>query len=718
MSQQSLFIEGRNCWHTARALRLAFLIDSAAYFAAFAAAAEQARESIFIIGWDIDSRACLVPDGRPDQQSLELGAFLKALAARRQGLHVYVLEWDFAVIFVLERESLPMRQQRWRTHRRVQFRMDRAHPAGASHHQKIVVIDDAIAFVGGMDLTIRRWDRAGHRAHDPRRVDPAGRSYPPIHDVQVAVEGEAAAALGHLARERWKRATGRRVRPSQVRKSELWPSGLTPDLEHVSVAIARTEPAYKGSPEVREVEALYLDAIAAAQHSIYIEAQYFTSAVIGDALANRLREANGPEIVLVLPHKASGWLEQSTMDVLRARLLRRLRAVDQHGHVRVYCPVASGLDGACINVHSKVLIVDERLVRIGSSNISNRSMGLDTECDVAIDSAGASTIERAIALFRNRLMGEHLGVSARQVAAMLDAKQSLISTIDSLRGATPTLEPLDAEVPTWRDRLIPASTILDPERPIVPEELVERCTPIHGRRSRRHGLLRVGIAMLILVGLAAAWRWTPLRGWLDVDTLVESVTALRGHPIAPLVVIGGYVVGIMVLIPVTVLITATAFAFGPLLGFTYSLLGCVVSATLTYGLGYLLGHETIRSLAGAHWGRLNRRIGQHGLLAILIVRVVPVAPFVVLNVMAGASRIRLRDFVLGTFLGMLPGLSVMTIFGNHLEDVIRNPKVETFLVISGLIAVIVLLAVWVRRRFRNGDSFAATNSPTDVSPHG
>jgi hypothetical protein len=61
---------------------------------------------------------------------------------------------------------------------------------------------------------------------------------------------------------------------------------------------------------------------------------------------------------------------------------------------------------------------------------------------------------------------------------------------------------------------------------------------------------------------------------------------------------------------------------------------------------------------------------------------------------------------------------VMTIFGNHLEDVIRNPKVETFLVISGLIAVIVLLAVWVRRRFRNGDSFAATNSPTDVSPHG
>jgi phospholipase D1/2 len=329
MSQQSLFIEGRNCWRTAIARRVAFLIDSAAYFAAFAAAAEQAQESIFIVGWDVDSRACLVPDGEPDQEPSELGAFLEALAARRRGLHIHVLEWDFAVIFALEREALRMRQQRWQTHRRVQFRMDGVHPAGASHHQKLAVVDDVMAFVGGIDLTIRRWDSAEHRAQDPRRADPAGHTYPPIHDVQVAVDGEAATALGHLVRERWRRATGRRLRPSQGGKSDPWPSGLTPDLEQVSVAIARTEPAYNGNSEVREVKALNLDAIAAAQRSIYIESQYFTSAAIGNALANRLLEASGPEIVLVLPHRASGWLEQSTMDVLRVRLLRRLCAADQ-----------------------------------------------------------------------------------------------------------------------------------------------------------------------------------------------------------------------------------------------------------------------------------------------------------------------------------------------------------------------------------------------------
>jgi phospholipase D1/2 len=718
MPQQSILTEGRNCWRIAEAWRVAFLIDSAAYFTAFAAAAEQAEESIFIIGWDVDSRVRLVPDGGWDTQSMQLGAFLHGLASRRRGLHVCVLEWDFAVIFALERESLRMRKQRWQTHRRVQFRLDGAHPAGASHHQKIVVVDDAIAFVGGLDLTIRRWDTAEHCAQDPRRVDPDGLSYPPVHDVQMAVDGDAAAALGHLVRERWRRATGRQPRPPQACRRDLWPSGLTPDLAHVSVAIARTEPAYNGNPEVREVEALYLDAIAAARHSIYIEAQYFTSAVIGGALANRLLEVNGPEIVLVLPRRASGWLEQNTMDVLRARLLQRLHAADRFGRLRVYCPVVPGLNHACINVHSKILVVDERLVRIGSSNAANRSMGLDTECDLAVEAADEAGVAEAIACFRNRLVGEHLGVSPQEVAAMLDAKQSLIATVDGLQNGERRLEPLAAEVPTWRDRLIPDRTILDPECPLMPEPLLEHCTAGDDRQSRRRELLRGAIPLLILVGLAAVWRWTPLSDWLDVTTVVGWVTSLRGHPIAPLVVIGGYVIGALVLIPVTVLITATAIAFGPLLGFTYSLLGCLASATLTYGIGYLLGHETIRRRAGAQLGRLSRRIGSHGLIAVLIVRVVPVAPFMVVNMIAGASHIRLRDFILGTCLGMLPGLLMMSVFGDRLEDVIREPTATTLLVLIGVIALIVLVTVWVRRRLLNPQVLAASELSTDESQSG
>jgi phospholipase D1/2 len=718
MGQQSILTEGRNYWRMARAGRVAFLIDSADYFAAFVAAAEQAQESIFIIGWDVDSRVCLTPEAAPDKPHRELSSFLRALVSRRRGLHVYVLEWDFAVIFALEREPLPIRMRRWRTHRRVQFRLDRAHPAGASHHQKIVVVDDAIAFVGGIDLSANRWDTSEHRAQDPRRTNPAGQLYPPVHDVQVAVNGEAAAALGHLARERWRRATGRPLHPSQRRRGDLWPSHLTPDLGQVLVAIARTEPAYNGNPEVREVEALYLDAIAAARRSIYIEAQYFTSAVIGEALAKRLAETSGPEVVLVLPHKASGWLEQNIMDVLRARLLQWLRTADRFGRLRVYCPVVPGLDGACVNVHSKVLVVDEQLVRIGSSNISNRSMGLDTECDLAIESAGAASTARAIAHFRNRLVGEHLGVSAQQVGAVLDAKPSLIAAVDDLCGRERTLEPLDAEVPAWRDRLIPDGKLLDPEGPIVPEPLLEACTADDDRPTGRRQLLLGAGVLLVLLGIAAAWQWTSLGDWLEVERLAAWVNSLRGHPLAPFMVIGGYVIGGLALVPVLVLITATALAFGPLLGFVYSLLGCLASAVVTYGIGYLLGHDIIHSLAGARIGGLSRRLTRHGLVAVLIVRVVPVAPFSVVNIVAGASHIRLRDYTLGTCLGMLPGLIMMTVFGDRLENVIRNPTAETFLVLIGVITLIVLLTIWLRRRFLSADSLATTEFTRRESERG
>ena len=311
MVQQGILAEGRNCWRLARAARAAFLIDGAAYFAAFAAAAEQAQESIFIIGWDVDSRVRLVPADAGCTLPAELVHFLNALVSQRRRLHVYILNWDFAMVFALERERLPILKLGWRTHRRVHFCMDGKHPVGASHHQKIVVVDDAIAFVGGIDLAIRRWDTPEHRADDPRRMDPRGQLYPPVHDVQMAVDGEAAAALGELARWRWWRASGRHISTAHESEREPWPAALEPDLKNVSVAISRTQPAYNGTPEVHEAEVLHLDAIAAARRSIYIEAQYFTSTTIGCALAKRLAEPGGPEVILVLPAKARDGLSRA-----------------------------------------------------------------------------------------------------------------------------------------------------------------------------------------------------------------------------------------------------------------------------------------------------------------------------------------------------------------------------------------------------------------------
>jgi phosphatidylserine/phosphatidylglycerophosphate/cardiolipin synthase-like enzyme len=190
---------GRNCWRVEHAGRVAFLIDGAAYFAAFRAAAARARRSIFIIGWDIDSRVALLPGQPPDDLPVTLGQFLNELTRNRSGLNIYVLTWDFAMLYALDREILPIYKLGWSTHRRVHFHLDAEHPVGASHHQKIVVVDDAVAFVGGLDLTKCRWDTPEHRADDPRRCNHQGVPYPPFHDIQMLVDGDAARALGELA---------------------------------------------------------------------------------------------------------------------------------------------------------------------------------------------------------------------------------------------------------------------------------------------------------------------------------------------------------------------------------------------------------------------------------------------------------------------------------------------------------------------------------------
>jgi phospholipase D1/2 len=165
--------EGKNCWRIRKATRVAFLVDGAAYFDAFARSAAHATRSIFIVGWDIDSRTLLFPKEERGGLPSRLLDFMNALAKRRKTLQVHILEWDFAVIYAFEREFLPIFTLPWQKNRRIHFHLDSEHPIGASHHQKVVVIDDRIGFVGGLDLTGRRWDTPEHAVGDPRRIDPS-----------------------------------------------------------------------------------------------------------------------------------------------------------------------------------------------------------------------------------------------------------------------------------------------------------------------------------------------------------------------------------------------------------------------------------------------------------------------------------------------------------------------------------------------------------------
>lgn len=693
---------GRNCWRIERARRLGFLIDGNEYFTAVRSAIARAQRTMFILGWDIDSRMRLVPDGAHDGFPETLADFLNAVVASRRGLRAYVLTWDFAMLYALEREWLPVYKLDWRTHSRLNFRLDDRHPLGASHHQKVVLVDDAVAFVGGFDLTRRRWDTSRHPSEDRRRCDPDGKPYPPFHDVQAMVDGDVARALGELARERWFRATGQRLgAPDAAPASDPWPAAHAPAVTNVDVAIARTEPRFESRAGVAEIRRLHLDAIAAARRYLYAENQYFSSSVIADALGARLRETAGPEVVMVSKRVESGWLQETTMGVLRARMHRRLLEADRENRYRLYCPELPELKVDCLNVHSKLLVADDDFLTIGSANLSNRSMGLDTECNLALEARGDERVRRAIVGLRDRLLAEHLGTDPEVVRREISRNRSLVRAIEALRRPGRTLQPIEPQLSPDRDALVPDHAVIDPERPVDPDALVADFVPDDARQPVAGHMAGRAIAVLVLALLAIAWRWTPLHEWLDAQSLIGIATRMRDTPFTPIWVIGAYVAGGLLVVPVTLLIAVTGAVFGPVVGATYALTGAALSAAVTYSIGRRLGRETVRRLAGTRLNRLSRRLARRGIVAVVVVRVLPIAPFTVVNVVAGASHIGFRDFILGTVIGMTPGIAATVVFVDRIAAAVSNPGMDTFLLLAIVAGLLVAAALVIRRRLGN-----------------
>ena len=696
----ALLQPGRNCWRIEPAHRVAVLVDGDAYFRAVRHAIANARHSIRILGWDIDSRMRLVPGGADDGLPEPLGDFLHEVVARRPSLKAWVLSWDFSMLYALEREWLPVYKLGWRTHRRLRFRLDAAHPLGASHHQKVVVVDDSVAFVGGFDLAGSRWDRPEHRADEPLRVDATGKPHPPFHDVQAMLDGPAAAAFGELARERWRRATGHVPTGEPrgpVRGHAAWAPWVRPDFENVELGISRTEPGHDGRPAVHEILQLHRDAIAAARRDLYFENQYLTAETVATALEPRLAEPDGPQVAIVSRRTESGWLEEATMGVLRARFHRRLRTADRHGRYGLFCPIVPDVvEPDCVNVHSKVFVVDDRLLSIGSANLNNRSMLLDTECGIAIESRGDPRIAAAIAGVRDRLLGEHLGVAPARVAEAI-ADRGLVRAIESLHGEGRTLSPLEPTLDPEREARLPPQAIVDPERPIEPDLIVKEFVPPEATRPASRRLVMLGVVAAALGLLAIAWRLTPLSEFLDVGRLTAIVQRLADGPFTPVAVIGGYVLAGLLVVPVTLLIGATGFVFGPLMGGVYAITGSLASALVTYLLGRWLGRDSVRRLAGPRMNRMSRRIARRGVLAVTLLRLMPVAPFSLVNLVAGASHIRLRDFLLGSAIGMAPGILLTVVFVHNLAEAIRDPSPATFAMLATVVAALVALSVACKR---------------------
>jgi len=328
-----------------------------------------------------------------------------------------------------------------------------------------VVIDGNFAICGGIDMTSRRWDTREHLENDERRIGPNGAHYGPWHDMAMMMEGDVADTLADLGHDRWIRAGGKPLSKCAPQQETAWPDGLVAHFEDVEVGISRTRAAYKTFPKVTEVEQLFLRQIAAARHFIYAENQYFASRSICEALAKRLSEPDPPEIVIVHAHSADGWVESRAMDPARAALVNAIRELDEHDRFHLYVPYAGKVP---IYVHAKLLIVDDTVIRVGSSNFNNRSLGLDSECDMFIDASrpGNGHAAEGIRKLRHSLLAEHCGLAEDEVAPLLDKAGSMAAMIASLGdNKACRLRPFHAaETNEFEDDLA-SREMFDPENP-------------------------------------------------------------------------------------------------------------------------------------------------------------------------------------------------------------------------------------------------------------
>ncbi|HYQ25825.1 MAG TPA: phospholipase D-like domain-containing protein, partial [Polyangiaceae bacterium] len=389
----------RNAFATAHAAQSALLIDACLYYRTVYHALERAQHYAVLSGWQFDSGVPLLrgEDAAKAERPVTLLKFLHALCEERPELTIYILAWDFSIAYLSEREWMQGLKFAFSTNPRVRFEWD-AHPVmGASHHQKFVVVDGAVGFLGGIDICDARWDDCDHRQHNPQRVNLEGEPCKPYHDVQAAITGDAVGPLVDVFVERWQHAVGDRLQllPASAETRarfdiEQLSDGQASAISAEFVAFSRTRQDTRADPvEINEIRQLLSDAFSAAERLIYAETQYFTSRSLAQSLIARMRDEALPklEIVLCMPHGADSPKEKLALgDTQEAVLCALLETAAETGHeLRLLYSATHNEDGSETPtfIHSKLLIVDDQLLMVGSPNLTERSVGLDTEIAIS-----------------------------------------------------------------------------------------------------------------------------------------------------------------------------------------------------------------------------------------------------------------------------------------------------------------------------------------------
>jgi phosphatidylserine/phosphatidylglycerophosphate/cardiolipin synthase-like enzyme len=450
MARNKIVEVPRNAFVEADVAESVLLIDARNYYRTLYRALSQAQSYALVSGWQFETGVPLLrgADAEHAEYPLKFLEFLAACCAARPTLKIYLLAWEYSFVYAKEREW-GQAEKFNQAHPNISFQWD-PHPVGsASHHQKFVVVDGALGFLGGIDICDARWDDCDHRAEHPDRVNVVGDPCKPYHDLQAGVRGEIVASLEQIFVERWQRATEQALELPALGADERarfdlleLSGGRAEPIQASRAALSRTQVDPRAeSAHIGEVQRLFSDAIAAAERSIYAETQYFTSRAVAKMFIARMRDQALPKLdmVVVLPHGADTPLEKLALEDAQEGVLQTLLdTARETGHeLRLIYPASRTEDGGekPTFIHSKVLIVDDCLLMTGSPNFTERSVALDTELAISWQSTtDGDPLSRSIAAIRSTLLAEHSGVSAKEFAA----PRGLCAVIDRLleRGDT------------------------------------------------------------------------------------------------------------------------------------------------------------------------------------------------------------------------------------------------------------------------------------------
>ena len=481
-------------------------------------------------------------------------------------------------------------------------------------------------------------------------------------------------------------------------KPRTWPDDFPPEFENVSCALARTIPFMDEVEPAQEVRTMLLDLINQAESFIYIENQFTTRQEIAEALNKRLKACPNLHVILVSSYEPKGKFECEAFWASRIEFKAILEKGIDPKRIRLTYSSIEDMQGrkAYKRIHSKVMTVDDKYLVIGSSNLSNRSMTLDTEIDVVLHGNSEHNRQQILQV-RNDLLAEHTGRKLEDMPALFDTDYPVDALMQGQIAHGYVLTEVRDEVFTNHSVKNVFRSLSDPEEPLISLPTLDGAALPARNPRRRSIMIMLGIAVIAILGGLMFWASQSIS-WLSSESINDFLEKSRGTYFALPTVLLVYVVGGILFFPVTVLSLAVAAIFGPIWGPIYGIMGALLSSAILFGIGKLSGNAGLRKIGGPKVEAVDEKLKKSGIVGVAAIRMLPIAPFSLVNLVAGISSIGIVQFLIGTFLGMFPPMIAKGLVGDSITQIFRNPSATS---IGYLIAGIVLwgLMIWGSQKF-------------------